>query len=118
MSYDISFRVKVEGTDAYIPVGECEANVTWNVREIIVQSTGLEWKNEENNGLCTDVIPKIIDGLKELQTNPQKYKPLESPNGWGTVNGTISFFMTVLHDWENFKRDYEELAPVATFWIM
>ena len=25
MSYDISFRVKVEGTDAYIPVGECEA---------------------------------------------------------------------------------------------
>lgn len=118
MSYDISFRVKVEGTDAYIPVGECEANVTWNVREIIVQSTGLEWKNEENNGLCTDVIPKIIDGLKELRTNPQKYKPLESPNGWGTVIGTTLFFMMILRDWENFKRDYEELVPVATFWIV
>lgn len=33
MSYDISFRVKVEGTDRYLDTGYCDANITWNVRE-------------------------------------------------------------------------------------
>ena len=32
MSYDISFKVTVEGVDAYVPVGTCDANITWNVR--------------------------------------------------------------------------------------
>lgn len=44
MSYDISFKVKVEGVDAYVPVGTCDANTTWNNRKIIVKSTGLKWK--------------------------------------------------------------------------
>lgn len=57
MSYDIDFRVKVEGVDAYVSVGECDANITWNVRKIIELSTGLPWLNEENNGFCKDVIP-------------------------------------------------------------
>ena len=35
MSYDISFKVKVEGVDAYVTVGACDANITWNVRKII-----------------------------------------------------------------------------------
>lgn len=68
MSYDISFRVRVADTDKYIDVGECQANITWNVRKIIELSTGLPWPNEENNGLCVDVIPKIQQGLSELQT--------------------------------------------------
>ena len=51
MSYDISFKVKVEGIDQYVNVGDCDANITWNVRKIITNSTGLEWKNEANNGL-------------------------------------------------------------------
>ena len=42
MSYDISFKVKVEGVDAYVPVGACDANITWNARKIIEKSTGLE----------------------------------------------------------------------------
>ena len=49
MSYDISFKVKVEGIDQYVNVGDCDANITWNVRKIITHSTGLEWKNDANN---------------------------------------------------------------------
>lgn len=45
MSYDISFRVKVEGLDKWVDVGDCDANITWNVRKIIELSTGLPWKN-------------------------------------------------------------------------
>lgn len=117
MSYDISFKVKVEGIDAFVSVGNCEANITWNVREIIELSTGLPWVNEANNGLCVDVIPKIMDGYKNLLHFPHKYKQYESPNGWGTVDGTIRFFKRILDDWEEFTRCHEELVPVATFWI-
>lgn len=117
MSYDISFRVKVEGKDAYVPVGECSANITWNVREIIVRSTGLEWVNDESNGLCKDIMPKIKHGLDELIDNPEKYEPYESPNGWGTVSGTRWFFMQILKDWDSFKRWYPKFVDVATFWI-
>lgn len=50
MSYDISFKVKVEGLNRYVEVGDCDANITWNVMDIIRKSTGLEWRNEEPNG--------------------------------------------------------------------
>ena len=96
MSYDISFKVKVDGVDAYIPVGMCDANITWNVRKIIKKSTGLEWKNCQNNGLCVDVIPKIEAGLRKLEQNPDKFEKYEAPNGWGTVKGTAQFFGTFL----------------------
>lgn len=117
MSYDISFKVKVEGIDAFVSVGDCEANITWNVRKIIELSTGLPWINEANNGLCVDVIPKIMHGYTELLCRPQKYKQYEAPNGWGTVDGTIRFFKRILDDWEEFTQCHEELVPVATFWI-
>lgn len=118
MSYDISFRVKVEGTNMWIPVGEQTANVTYNVREIIKKSTGLEWKNGENNGLVKDVIPFILHGMDELRTNMKAYKPLEPLNGWGTVGGTLHFFDNILEDWDNFRREYPELVDTVTFWIV
>lgn len=117
MSYDIDFRVKVEGIDRYISVGDCDANITWNVRKIIELSTGLPWLNEENNGLCVDVIPSIEKGLNELLDNGEKYKKYEAKNGWGTVEGTIGFFQQILADWHRFKRYEPELAKVAVFWI-
>lgn len=120
MSYDISFKVKIEGVEnRYVDVGECNANITWNLRDMIVNSTGLEWKNEENNGLCKDVIPKIANGLAELIKHPKKYKQYESPNGWGTIEGCRRFFTTIINDWNNFCEDSwtSDLADVTYFWI-
>lgn len=119
MSYDICFRVKVEGTDKYADIGNCDANITWNVRDIITESTGLEWRNEENNGYCKDIIPHIENGLASLTKHPGMYKSLEAPNGWGTVEGTKNFFRQIIDDWRRLKRDYgPEIANVTTFWIM
>jgi hypothetical protein len=117
MSYDISFRVKVENVDAYVNVGSCYANTTWNVREMIEQTTGLPWINCDNNGLCVDIIPKIEHGYNELLTNPGKYKQYEASNGWGTVESTKKFFKRILDSWDDFVRRHEELVPVVTFWI-
>lgn len=118
MSYDIDWRVKAEGVDRWISVGDCTANITWNVREIITRSTGLPWNNEENNGLVKNVIPFIEKGLHELEVNGHKYKKYEAPNGWGTVAGTMHFFETIIKEWRYFKHTDPELAEIATFWII
>ena len=120
MSYDINFKVKVEGLDDYyMRVGECDANITWNLRDMIVASTGLKWKNEANNGLCKDIVPQIANGLAELMRNPEKYKQYEAKNGWGTIGGCKKFFAQIIHDWNAFCEDYctGDLADVTYFFI-
>lgn len=120
MSYNISFKIKVDGLkDVYFDVGDCDANITWNLRNMIIKSTGLEWKNEENNGLCKDVIPKILNGLAELIKYPEKYKKYEASNGWGTIESCKHFFATIVNDWDNFCEDSRtsDLADVTYFWI-
>ena len=118
MSYDISFRVKVQDTDEYVPIGRCDANTTWNVRDIITKSTGLEWNNCQNNGLCSKVIPKIYNGRKELIKNPGDYRKYEPDNGWESVESTIKFFEQIIKDWESLVNSNKVLAKVSTFWIM
>lgn len=117
MGYDITFKVKVEGKDIYVPVGDCEANTTWNVRDIIVKSTGLEWKNEASNGLVKDVMPSIIGGIGELVSKPELYKPLEPKNGWGSVKSTVRFFEDIYVAYKDLRQFNPELAEIAEFWI-
>ena len=83
---------------------------------MIRKSTGLEW-NDGDNGLCTDVMPKIVDGYNQLTMHPEKYVQYESPNGWGTVSGCRNFFQRIMDDWNGLIRDREEIAGVAHFWI-
>ena len=120
MSYNISFKVKVEGLEnRYVSVGECIANTTWNLKDMIVKSTGLEWKNEENNGLCKDVVLHIVNGLIELMEHPRKYKKYEAKNGWGTIEDCKRFFMRIINDWTAFCESsrLKDLQDVTYFWI-
>ena len=91
MSYDVSIRVKVENADYFlaVPLDTDGANVTWNVRELILQSSGWDIKNEDSNGFAIDLYPKILEGIRNLVTNPDAYMAYESPNGWGTIKGTL-----------------------------
>ena len=118
MSYSINFKVKIEGTKQYFDIGYCDANTTYNVRDMIVKSTGLEWKNCENNGYCKDVIPYIRKGFDELANHPEKYRKYESPNGWGSVESTAVFFKDIIRAWNNLiEWEDQEIVDVVTFWV-
>ena len=117
MSYSIRFKAKVEGLDRYIDTGYCTANISYNARDIIVQSTGLEWENDGNNGLVSQIIPFIMDGICELIMNREKYKRYEANNGWGTVSGAIDFFKRILNAWDELVSEDIELSKIVTFWI-
>lgn len=103
MSYDVSFRVKIEGLNKYIEV-ESVANITWNVRELIKQSSGWDIKNEDENGFIKDWIPMIENGIEELTNNPEKYRQYEAKNGWGTVESTLGFYKDCLNKYREYKN--------------
>lgn len=106
MSYDISFCIREKNTNELIRIGG-EANITWNVRELIKQSSGWDIKNEDTNGLAKDLIPMIDKGRMELEWHPEKYKQYESPNGWGTIDGVWRFYKRMFLDWEEIKEDWK-----------
>jgi len=105
MSYDISLRVKVEGIDKYVEVAD-GGNITWNVRDLIKAASGWDIKNEENNGTAEEIGMLIQKGIFALETNPDTYKHLESPNGWGTIEGTLRFFKGFLEVCKEYPYAY------------
>lgn len=116
MSYDVSFKVKVENSPIYITVSDSE-NITWNVRELIYQSSGWKIKNEDSNGKILTWIEKIEKGIKELTFYPEKYKKYESPNGWGTIAGTLRFYKRCLEIFNDFVLWHKDLIDIAVVWV-
>ena len=117
MSYDVSIRLPVKGgEDRYVEVADL-GNITWNVRDLIKQSSGWDIKNEDSNG---EVLPwmKLINyGIKELEKRPSRYKKYESPNGWGTVEGTLRFYWDCLRNAEDWLNDNPDLVSIAVVWV-
>ena len=114
MSYDVSLRVKVEGIDAYTTIAD-GPNITWNVRELIEKSSGWCIKNEAGNGSVYDWYEKIQRGIRELTFNPEEYRQYESPNGWGTVEGTLEFYRDCIEMIESVYQT--ELLHVAEVYV-
>ena len=119
MSYDVSIKVKVEGIDKYIAPKDESCNITWNVRDLIKQSSGWDIHNEASNGPVKEWEEKILTGIKELSCHPEKYKQYEAPNGWGTVRGTLDFYRRCYDMIRDFEEDYytRDLLPVAVVWV-
>jgi len=105
MSYDIHFAVREKNTNELITIGE-SYNITWNVRELIKQSSGWEIKNEETNGFAKDLIPLFERGKHELYMFPEKYKQYESPNGWGTIEGVKFLYKNLIREWEDLTDEF------------
>lgn len=117
MSYDVSIKLPIKGAkDKWIEVAEL-GNITWNVRKLIFQSSGWAIKNEASNGEILPWLKLIEHGIKELQNNPDKYKQYESPNGWGTVNGTLNFYRNCYDNATEWIRYNEQLLPYAVIWV-
>lgn len=118
MSYDISIRVKVQDKPTYVELDMVgEANTTYNVRDLIVQSSGWQIKSYGNNGNVLEWAEFIKHGIEELENNPEKYRKYEAKNGWGTVESTLDFYKQCLSMVERLMEYYEELADCAVVWV-
>ncbi len=122
MSYDVSIKVKVQDKPIYVSLGVGNANITWNVRELIKQSSGWEIKNCASNGSVLEWAEKIEHGKSELERNPKKYKQYEAKNGWGTIDGVLHFYndcldMVKWFKWGYGNGDENDLTDCAVVWV-
>lgn len=116
MSWDVYFRAKLEGIDAYVDVYPCNANVTSNLRTMIETATELPWVSG-NNGRLVDVMPKIEAGLFKIIRDPWAFKKYEAPNGWGTVEGARNFLGLIMSQWRMMQKESPDIAEVAVLWL-
>lgn len=90
MSYDLEVGVKVAGTDnLYARIAEPEYHSpTYNLGRMFRACTGWDFTQSEWYK-CSEVLPKIEHGIRELHTNRKEYEKYNAPNGWGTVDSAI-----------------------------
>lgn len=94
MSYDVSFKAKLEGADQWVYVGDGWINHTSNTAAMIKEVCG-SYPSQWNGKRCADMYPVLMQGISLLNINPQRYKQFEDPGGWGTVPQVIEFLSKV-----------------------
>lgn len=97
MSYDIRFGVKVVGAEnVYAVIGEPEYHSpTYNVGTIFRKSMNWDFKQGEWYSI-KKVLPRIEEGIHELQFNSDKYKKYEPDNGWGTTDSALKALQSII----------------------
>ena len=94
MSYDVSFKVKLEGTNQWIYVGDSWINHTSNTSAMIKEVCG-SYPSDWNGKRCADMYPVLMQGASLLNLYPQRCRQFEPDNGWGTVESTKDFLMQI-----------------------
>ncbi|MCE6988150.1 hypothetical protein [Dyadobacter sp. CY323] len=85
------------GLKVYLQDGEKQIDIrgtTHNNRELAMQVGVYDvlWKWKEKNIITgADLIKPVSKGLAELAADPDKYKNLDNPNGWGTYDNFVAF---------------------------
>lgn len=90
MSYDVSFKAKLEGVDHWVFVGPQWINHTRNTAAMMKAVCG-SYPSAWDGMKCSELLPVLNTGCKELRAYSQKYRQFEADNGWGTVESTLEF---------------------------
>lgn len=67
MSYDVSFKAKLEGADQWVYVGDDWINHTSNTAAMIKEVCG-SYPSEWNGKRCADMYPVLMQGASDADT--------------------------------------------------
>lgn len=113
MSYDLRLAVKVEGWGQMVEIGEPDfRDPTYNLGKMFRACMGWDFKQGKYYN-CAEVIKNIEQGIRELRTNPWKYKDYEPDNGWGTVQTAIE----ALESLRIYIYERAETIPIEHLWV-
>lgn len=79
MSYDVSFKAKLEGADQWVYVGDDWINHTSNTAAMIKEVCG-SYPSEWNGKRCADMYPVLMQGASLLCLHPKRYRQFEPGN--------------------------------------
>ncbi len=109
MSYDVSFKAKLEGADQWAYVGEDWINFTCNTADMIKEVCG-SYPSQWDGKRCADMYPVLMQGASLLTNDPEKYRPMQARNGWGTVEQTRDFLRRVAENCKSFPTAVLEVG--------
>ena len=109
MSYDISFKAKLEGVDQWVYVGDDWINHTSNTAAMIKEVCG-SYPSAWNGKRCSDMYPVLMQGASLLNLNREKYRQFEPSNKWGTVETTIDFLMKISDNCDKYPTAIIEVS--------
>lgn len=58
----------------------------------------------DNPSEAWEIVAKLKEGIKELKSNPEKYKKYNPDNGWGSYEGLLRFAEEYLKACENYPN--------------
>ena len=98
MSYDFNLAVDVGRKDGYLQyLDGFDMNYTYNVSNMFEDALpGNDGVNQLNEMECSKAIPILEQGIKKMTDSPEHYKKMEPDNGWGTYDGALNVFKTLL----------------------
>lgn len=92
--YNVSFKAKIEGVDVWVNVGDewiSYGTGTSAMIKAVCGSYPSDW-----HGMSCEKLSGILDGgIQELESYGFRYKQFETPNGHGTVEGTLNFLSKI-----------------------
>lgn len=81
------------------PTSVYDRNITHNLNKM-ADAAGIYqalWRPEEIHiKFARELIPLLENGLEKLKSNPEHYKQLNPPNGWGDYDGLVHFVQEYL----------------------
>lgn len=91
MSLDF-YLSEVQETEVYW------GNITHNLGRMASEAGLYDylWNADQKAETAGDLIKPLAEGIVTLASNPERFKQLEAPNGWGTYEGLLRFASTVL----------------------
>lgn len=86
-----------KGSDA--DIGVFSGNLTHNLTRMASECGLYEaiWRPEEIGAVCArDIVNLLDDGIGKLKGDPDRYKAMNPPNGWGCYDVLLDFAVQYL----------------------
>lgn len=92
MSWDIDLVINTGIKDKMV---ENVGNYTWNVSPMYTEALGYTL-SELDGEKAKSVVGELQQGYMRMLDNPQKYKKMNPPNGWGDYEGALKYLRDLI----------------------
>lgn len=95
MSYDVYLVADLGGPEM-IALHSLEANMTWNLRPMFAAVNDGNGPQEWDGKSARDIAAILTLTLAAFDAEPDRFRAMNPPNGWGTFEGAREFAQEVL----------------------
>ncbi len=109
MTYEVSFKAKLEGVNKWVYVGPQWINHPASTATMIKEVCG-SYPSEWHGKACDSLLPILDNACKLLMSCSQEYRQYETDKVWGTVESTLKFLTDIRNACEAFPSAVIEVV--------